>query len=409
MTEEEFELKLKERISSVLETEHEKFTIESWNNFEKKLVHSQNKRRLIFIVKIAATFLIFIVGGIPLLFLDNKYTNDTTEATLHNNIKHGKAAISVEDDEINNDKLITGSKLKSDGKNNYRIELTSGSNTQRGLISKPVDTRSYNNNISLTHDDILAKNEVGTLPSESTVQTIDTLQNPSPINTIVKQNLPSNSQELVQPSQPTNNLLRFGANVSSIVNYDQVNHNSQLNIGGGIFVEIPLLGNLVLHSGLLLTNQTINFQYVTEHTLVLGKHVKSKDLKLTGFDIPINLKYRFGITGTRMFLAAGVSSLTFVKENIETKYDVNSTVATLSGGGLTIMQTVSKEEVETNSLGSFNDFFFAKVLNLSFGVELPLNTRNVLLIEPYLKYSAGPLKSVKAYPSMLGINLGIIF
>ncbi len=420
MNEEELELKLRERINDVLETEQEEVTRESLNNLEKRLIYTQNKRRLFATLKIAATVLIFIAVVISVMLLNTKYSDETKQAALHENNKHEKASEVLQDDKIRSDEQLASGDQRGNDKINFSRKITPEINAWRKMAATAIDILNSDNSIRLSENEILAKNRTNTITNaniavtnlESIVKAADTIQISAAIKSIAKQKLPVNHFESDRPHTPVyyaKNVLRFGANVSSIVNYDQANHNSQFNVGVGIFVEIPLHDDLFIYSGLHLTNQTINFQYVNEQTLALGKHVSSKDLKLMGFDIPLNLKYRFRVAGTRVFFAAGTSSLTFVKENIETKYAVNRTIETVSQGGIPFMQTVSKEELETNSLGSFNDFFFAKVLNFSFGVELPLNSRNVLLIEPYLKYSAGPLKSVKAYPSMFGVNLGVIF
>lgn len=416
MTEEEFEMKLRERINNVLETEQENFTQEHWDNFEKKLIYDQNKKRFNYYLRIAASILLFTLTGISLFIYDKYYTN-TNQVALHDNSQQRKTARTFQDAEIENGALLKTIEQNSFTENKYTGESTIGSNVQRSSTAIANISKNNLDNAILPQKDLPTKNEVenaisAAISPQPAIGKVDTSQTPEQINSFVKQNLPANSYELDYPHQSENSLkgiLRFGANVSSIVNYDQANHNSKLHMGGGIFVEIPLIENLVVSSGVLLTNQTINFQNVTEQSIALGKHVKSKNLQLIGFDIPVNLKYRFAFANTRLFVSTGISSLTFLKENIETTYDVKSTISTFSGSGISIMQTVSKEEVEINSLGSFNDFFFAKLINISLGFEIPLSSKNTLLVEPYLKYSVGPLKSVEAYPSIFGLNLGIMF
>ncbi|MDP3582749.1 MAG: hypothetical protein Q8S39_12510, partial [Ignavibacteria bacterium] len=378
-----------------------------------------NKKRFNSYLRIAATILLFTLTGVSLYIYDKYYTN-TNQIASHDNSQQRKTPSTFQDEEIENSTLLKTSEQNGTAKNRYTGETTLGSKVQQHITAISNTSRLNSDNIIPSQKDLQAKNEVdNVISSNSTVANpqpaigkVDTSQTPEQINSFAKQNLPVNSYELEYAYQSENSLkgiLRLGANVSSIVNYDQANHNSKLHMGFGIFVEIPLLEDLVVYSGVLFTNQSINFQNVTEQSIAIGKHVKSKNLLLMGFDIPINLKYRFDFAKTRFFVSTGVSSLTFLHENIETTYDVRSAVSTLSGSGITIFQTVSKEEMETKSLGSFNDFFFAKILNVSFGLELPLNSKNILLIEPYLKYSVGPLKSVEAYPSIFGLNLGIMF
>lgn len=422
MTEKEFEIRLKERITIALETEQENFAQENWENFEKKFSDYQNRKRLTSLLRIAATILLFVVSGISVVLIYNENGTNTNQTALRNNFPQQRKEESIiQKDEKENLVLPQENEQNSVGKNLAAREANAKGNVQRSKSQlTKTSIRNSENTIppqkdSQTEYKAAIENTIGAntnISSQSNIRNADTLKNPEQVNGFVKQNVPINTHELEYPYQIDNyskSIFRIGANVSSIVNYDQANNNSKLHMGFGIFVEIPLLEDLVVYSGVLFTNQSINFQSVTEQSIAIGKHVKSKDLLLMGFDIPINLKYRFDFAKTRFFVSTGVSSLTFLKENIETTYDVRSTVSTIAGGGITIFQTVSKEEMETKSLGSFNDFFFAKILNVSFGLELPLNSKNILLIEPYFKYSIGPLKSVEAYPSILGINLGIMF
>ena len=423
MTEEEFEIRLKERINRVLETEQENSTQEHWENFEKKFSNSRNRKRFTSLLRIAATILLFIVSGISLVLIYNEnYTNTNKTALRNNSPQRLHAESIIKGDAVNDKVLLKDNEQNSFGKiiaaresnvtDNVRRSEGQLTNTSKLNSENTIPTRKdTQTEYKVDVENTISANNTNT-NSQPKIRKVEPLQSPEQVNSYAKQNVPINSRELENPFQFENaakSIFRFGANISSIVNYDQANNSSKLHMGFGIFVEIPLLENLVVYSGVLFTNQSINFQNVTEPSIAIGKHVKSKDLLLMGFDIPINLKYRFGFAKTRFFVSTGVSSLTFLRENIETTYDVRSTVSSVSGSGITIFQTVSKEEMETKSLGSFNDFFFAKILNISFGLELPLNSKNILLIEPYFKYSVGPLKSVEAYPSILGLNLGLMF
>ncbi|MFA7419676.1 MAG: hypothetical protein WCZ90_08310 [Melioribacteraceae bacterium] len=414
MTNEEFDLKLRERIKDALETEHEEFTSESWDRFEAKLLYSERKKRFTSILRIAATILLFAAGGVSLVFVYNRFSSGTSFISKHDAGNSKTMVDSSGKENINAGSLTNSGEQVAPRKTNY-VSNSAASKRKKSFTGKAENTIAVNDNVT-AQNTLAAKNGTDTLlatnnreaGSKPLVEKADSSLLPVNVNAVAKQDLPPgiNELRLSASEKQSKSSVRFGANVSSIVNYDQANNNSKLNVGGGLFVEIPLLKNLVVYSGVSLTNQTINYQNTAEQTLALGKHVKSKDLKLTGLDIPVNLKYRFNIAEADFFVSTGFSSLTFLNESIETKYGVNTLE---KGNGVGIMQTVSTEEVETNSLGSFNNFFFAKILNISIGVELPINSRNLLLIEPYLKYSAGPLKSVKAYPSMFGVNLGIVF
>lgn len=414
MTNEEFDLKLRDKINSALENEQEEFTAASWDKFEEKLLYSERKKRFASILRIAATVLIFVAGGVSLFIVYNQFSSDTNTIAQYDPLN--KKTIT---DTSSMENKISGSFINNDAENasrKYNYYSSKTASKRDAVITVKDDNAIAANENSIAQNNPPVSDNADSSPASGNAEAVNqsvlvkTDSSVIPANAIAAagEELPSAVNELKLPSlgKQFNGSVRFGANVSSIVNYDQANSSSKLNIGGGVFVEIPLLKNLVVYSGVSLTNQTINYQNSTVQTMALGKHVKSKDLKLTGLDIPVNLKYRFNIADADLFVSTGFSSLTFFNESIETKYGVNTLE---KGYGVSVMQTVTREEVETNSLGSFNDFFFAKIFNISFGVELPINSRNLLLIEPYLKYSAGPLKSVKAYPSMFGVNLGIVF
>ncbi|MDP2036479.1 MAG: hypothetical protein Q8L04_03785, partial [Ignavibacteria bacterium] len=89
MIEEEFEMKLREKINNVLETEQEDFTQEHWDNFEKKLIYAQNKKRFNSYLRIAATILLFTLTGVSLYIYDKYYTN-TNQIASHDNSQQRK-------------------------------------------------------------------------------------------------------------------------------------------------------------------------------------------------------------------------------------------------------------------------------------------------------------------------------
>ena len=64
---------------------------------------------------------------------------------------------------------------------------------------------------------------------------------------------------------------------------------------------------------------------------------------------------------------------------------------------------VNNKVVTLNDSNSFN---FANMLNLSFGIELPINKQQQsVVIEPYLKYSLTPVTQQKIDFSSGGIHL----
>ena len=110
-----------------------------------------------------------------------------------------------------------------------------------------------------------------------------------------------------------------------------------------------------------------------------------------------------------LFVSVGVTSTSYIKENIEEKYLVNNRLESSSvdtfGNNIVryeLEQTNSKVVTPSDSK-SFN---FANILNLSFGVELPINNQQQsIIIEPYFKYSLVPVTQQNLDFSSAGVHL----
>ncbi|PHQ56034.1 MAG: hypothetical protein COC16_04025 [Lutibacter sp.] len=216
--------------------------------------------------------------------------------------------------------------------------------------------------------------------------------------------------EKTNGTETKNRAVTFSLVLSPIINYNQANQNSDINFGGGILLDIPIFKNFDIYTGILIVNQRIDFQENTLQEVSSGKQLKSKKSVLTGLDIPINLKYNFEMNTNKMFVAVGLSSVTYLKENIESTYQISSTVLTESvdvfGNSILVSNTITTLEKETESLGTFNNFYFGKIINLSFGIELPFkNSRQSITIEPYFKYALGAITSENINFSSGGLNL----
>ena len=118
MTEKEFEIRLKERINSALETEQENFTQENWENFEKKFSDYQNRKRLTSLLRIAATILLFVVSGISVVLIYNENGTNTNQTALRNNFPQQRKEESIiQKDEKENLVLPQENEQNSVGKN----------------------------------------------------------------------------------------------------------------------------------------------------------------------------------------------------------------------------------------------------------------------------------------------------
>lgn len=194
--------------------------------------------------------------------------------------------------------------------------------------------------------------------------------------------------------------IKFGLNVSPMVNMIAENNNSNIGFSSGVTVEIPVLKKFDVFTGILYTNQKfgLNNQDAYQSDVVNneGIYLSSSESTVNGIEIPVNIKYNFAIAEKRVFVSAGISSTSYFKEAIKNDYIVNTSVETVSEDSLgnDIIQynlVTSNETVITNE-NSDQVFDFASMMNFSFGMEFPINgQRQSIVVEPYIKYSLSPV------------------
>jgi len=468
-----FDNKFSQKVKEVFENRQEPYNPEDWEKLRSKKDEDKDRFLVWFFGKSAAVILLFvIIGGTGGLVLYNTLQNTTTpfdnerEIIIGNTDSNEK---SNENDSIYNpdkndfEKIINESKnnvTKTDGKNDMLNNNKSGdsnrknfydngfnklieeervnkknaivSNQQKNDIQNKILLSEQTTNFKIGKDSVNApinKSKIATINLELSknlkelqiIDTVDTNEETlisdsnklAPSDSLSKKDINSELEKM-NVNKIKNNAITFGLAVTPIINYDQANQNTNVSFGGGMLLEIPIFKNIDIYTGLLVTNQKINFQENTLQTLASGSQLKSKEVVLTGLDIPINLKYNFAMNNSKMFVAVGLSSVTYLKENIESTFQVSSTVLIETvdnfGNPILLSNTVNTFEKETEKQGSFNNFNFGEIINLSIGVELPLkNNHQSLIIEPYFKYSLEPLTSENIDFSSVGIILKINF
>jgi hypothetical protein len=216
--------------------------------------------------------------------------------------------------------------------------------------------------------------------------------------------------ELSHEKTNKNKKITVGLAVSSIVSYNQGSQNSNVSLGVGALLDIPIYKKFDINTGILVTNQKINLQENSLVVLANGSQLKSKKAVLTGLDIPINLKYNFSMNNSDMFLAVGLSSVSYIKEDIESTFQQSSTIYSESINEFgTLVRTsdiVNTFRIDKESKGSLTNFSFGNILNFSFGVELPFkNSGQSIILEPFFKYALKSISSENIDLSSVGLNL----
>jgi hypothetical protein len=227
-----------------------------------------------------------------------------------------------------------------------------------------------------------------------------------------------------QEAKPTDRKTSFSVYAATYVNYAKGSDNP-INIGAGFTSDIRITRKLKLSTGLAIAQNRLN--YSNDHLPNASQHEatfaslaaaaavssgkpltgngtmqslvryattldgsKNYNASLVGLDIPINLKYEFNPQKTDAYIAAGISSGTFMSETYRSVY------------------TYSAISKESDTHNSFSGFDLAKTLNVSFGVGYALG-KNRLIVEPFLKYPLDGLGAQQIKFGSSGVNLKLNF
>jgi hypothetical protein len=234
-----------------------------------------------------------------------------------------------------------------------------------------------------------------------------------------------NEQKAFKPVNKDNSSqkIHFSLYEATYFNYAKGSDN-RVNIGAGVTSDIKLTNNLKLSTGVAIAQNTLNYAYqvpaqtnqqgyaipnttsfnsVSKSTSNAASYaipvLKSSDAQLVGLDIPINLKYEFNPQKNNSFISVGLSSGTFINESYNYQYNYSNNAAFSS----------TTQQTQTQSTAtSFSNFYFAKTLNVSFGLGYSLG-KNHLIVEPFLKYPLQGLGSQQIRFGAAGLNLKFDF
>lgn len=129
----------------------------------------------------------------------------------------------------------------------------------------------------------------------------------------------------------------------------------------------------------------------------INSSINSYNARLLGFDIPVNLTYSILEKKNIVYFSAGFSSNFFISESYTYDYKYKST------------QLESSQQPDQETTSRFQSFDFARLLNLSVGLEYPLNKKTKISFEPFLKYPLSGLGSHDLRFGAAGMNLKFNF
>lgn len=213
-----------------------------------------------------------------------------------------------------------------------------------------------------------------------------------------------------------NKKVLFSIYAATYFNYAK-GSNNQINVGAGVTSDIRLTQNLKLSTGLAIAQNSLSYAnqppVAATHSFIAAASLfavqnsanassvasvisfKNYNAQLVGLDVPVNLKYEFDPQKSSNYVAVGLSSGTFINETYTYQYGYGNGYGSAAQNQSTV--------------NGFNNFYFAKTLNVSFGVAYPLSKTNHLIIEPFLKYPLDGLGAQQIKFGAGGINLKFHF
>lgn len=428
---EDFDKILSDKIREVSNNSEIPYNPEHWNMLQAKA--KQEKKRVFFYWKIAAFLLISLLAGGIGKYLFNQDSNikynknpqiilDTKNDSLRvDSLKTNNAIFitSSDYDSINNnskssriDSINTLKKYKSPLNSiKYNSETGIAKNTEittpntKNTINIEVDSIELSSK-NLLNNDALANSNMESIIKDSIINSDNIAKNKTnqqltKDTLAIKEGLLATlEQEEENAKKASKKTLKFGVEVSPIFDYNQDNGNSNVGFAGGITVEIPISNKFDVNTGIFYADQKLNLNqssalYTDAVSAKSDSQLVNEEAVIKGLEIPLNVTYNFSVAKKDLFVAAGVTSTTYIKENIESNYLVNGRSQTSTqdylGNNIVkyeLIQTNSKVTTEANS----STFNFANYLNLSFGIKLPINNqKQSIIIAPYFKYSLKPL------------------
>jgi hypothetical protein len=215
--------------------------------------------------------------------------------------------------------------------------------------------------------------------------------------------------------------VHFGVYAGTYFNYGKGSGNN-VNVGAGVSSDISISKNLKFSTGLAIAQNTLNYNNNTIPTAAasndflktayhspglaassafsiasIAPTLTNYNASLIGLDIPLNLKYEFNPQKNDTYISAGLSSGTFINESYTYHYKYSQ------------FTPLAQQTQDATTSKAFNSFYFAKTLNLAFGVGYPIGKTNRLIIEPFLKYPLDGLGAQQLRFGAGGVNLKFNF
>jgi hypothetical protein len=195
----------------------------------------------------------------------------------------------------------------------------------------------------------------------------------------------------------SNKRFNMGIALNTYYSSSDLGATDKLSIGGGIQTEYAVSDLISFNTGILLTDHSLNTEHQNSFKQALGEGDQlanenyvgdvQKEIKLIGLDIPLNISLNFN----NFVFTSGVSSLVYLKESYSKNYYMENTQYVWDPDEGEFGAVNMYEEISDNDTrGAFQNFDFAKLINLSVGYTIHLK-KGKLIFEPFAKIPVGKM------------------
>lgn len=417
---EKFEEIIKNKIDNFIATNKVSYKPEHWQMLLDK--KKKTKKRAIAYWRWAAVIVFFILaGGItkmlynaetPLLIPKQKTIVKSEKDTLQKkNLEQEEIQVTVVKEKEENN--IKNSKINNTIKNIKRSEK----NILIAALKEPK-----------TKDEILVaekdkSNKTIISPKKNTNKSKIEIRE-TPILIAKKTNKKTNLRTKTKETETLHTiekkrLITLGINASPMLNYASNTGNTGVGYSGGISVEIPLSNKFDIQAELVYANHKMDylnhrkseFLYTADSPKYSNESVSpkvnlsSKEATVSMIEIPISLKYNFKMQEQKLFLSAGISSTSVLKEKINSIYNVSNRIAENSSNSNTTTYRYVTDEKTISTEKTKNYFHLIGAFQMSFGGEFKIGENQSIVVEPYYKHFVRPVTTQKTTFSNVGIRL----
>lgn len=381
------------RIKEVLKDHEEPYTLGAWEQFERNRKKGRLAAGWKFAIGAAASFAALAIA----FFLINDYGSESVITPVHTEIQR-KPYFSVPE------------KVKK----NHPAE--NHFSTPHDQTVRQLPEPEFTTGNAFSNDAALAVNRATSLSgdkeaasgyalakAESRSTELSGVMKPdSHIETAYYRSILSS-----KPKDETFSAFRIGVAVAPMVSGGEAG--TDLGLSGGVATEWELSEKFSLASGLLFAQNQLLYEPGAGE-LSAASNLNSVQANLVAIELPLNLQYH---VNEHVFVSAGISSATFLKESYDYTYEFETMVFVeedfRESGTQTVAKPITTYETVAREEPALTTFNVAAFYNLSLGYQYGLNEHILLSVEPFIKLPATGLTHNDLRYSAGGIQLKVKF